>query len=315
IANNMGLEEFQQQYCSQPENITCSKKYTSVLSNVILYFIYMIAIVLTTIGNLLVTISISHFKQLHTPTNFLVLSMAVTDFLTGLFVMPIEMARTLENCWYFGSVLCMAEEFIYTGLTSISIVHLLFLAVDRYYAVYYPLLYNTKMTTNRACLFVLISWLWPILEYTLYFTIIDILHSSKNDCYQLCRFLMDLIFKLTDFIFSFLMPCLVMLVLYGKIFIIVKQHAKAIENVKEQKPTEKKNVNRYQNKQHKATKTIAIVIFTFILCLLPVYIIIIMELFNVYPKILYDIFNAIAFLNCGFNPVIYGLFYPWSLAI
>ncbi|XP_066569653.1 trace amine-associated receptor 3-like [Amia ocellicauda] len=89
-----------------------------------MYMFLLSGILITVCGNLVVIISISHFKQLHTPTNLLVLSMAVADFLLGLFVMPFSMVRTVETCWYFGDTFY------------------------RYYAVCDPLLYTSKITMH-----------------------------------------------------------------------------------------------------------------------------------------------------------------------
>uniref|UniRef100_W5NMX9 Trace amine-associated receptor 1-like n=1 Tax=Lepisosteus oculatus TaxID=7918 RepID=W5NMX9_LEPOC len=123
-----------------------------------IYMICVAIILFTVCGNLFVVISIAHFKQLHTPTNFLVLSLAVADLLLGGFVMPPSMVRSLETCWYYGDLFCKIHSSIDTMLCTTSIFHLSFISIDRYYAVCEPLKYQTKITIYVALFMVVISW-------------------------------------------------------------------------------------------------------------------------------------------------------------
>ncbi|XP_028297930.1 trace amine-associated receptor 3-like [Gouania willdenowi] len=64
-------------------NSSCRRIVRSHSVSVLLHIILSSISVLTVTLNLLVIISISHFRKLHTPTNFLLLSLAVSDFSVG----------------------------------------------------------------------------------------------------------------------------------------------------------------------------------------------------------------------------------------
>ncbi|TWW63988.1 Trace amine-associated receptor 1 [Takifugu flavidus] len=103
---------------------------------------------LTVTLNLLVIISISHFRQLHTPTNTLLLSLAVSDLVVGLLVMPIEGLRYVEMCWRLGKLMCALTPYVSYCVLSASVGNMVLISIDRYLAICDPLLYTTKVLTN-----------------------------------------------------------------------------------------------------------------------------------------------------------------------
>lgn len=113
--------------------------------------------VLTVCGNLLVIISITIFKQLHTPTNFLILSLGLPDFLVGICVMPVESIRRINSCFYTES--CIVVSFMWLCL-FLGLCHSLMscLAIDRCFAVCEPIMYMSKMTIRKPLMCISLGW-------------------------------------------------------------------------------------------------------------------------------------------------------------
>ncbi|XP_028654759.2 trace amine-associated receptor 13c-like [Erpetoichthys calabaricus] len=304
------------QYCYPFDNKSCFKEMRAPEVSVTLYACSVSAVLLTIFGNLVVIISFSHFRQLHTPSNLLVLSLAVADFMVGMFSMPFKLIKIIENCWYFGDTLCFIHSFVSFLLTSVSISNLVFIAIDRYIAVCDPLLYSSKITVPVIQVFIATSWAISLL-YTwalIYFKGITFTYENVNVCLGECDVLYTDTWGLVDLITTFILPCSVMVSLYTKIFLVAKRHLRIINSMTQQMITNQRNqCNMSKKSERKAAKTLGIVMAVFLLCWIPYYLCIIIDAYTSFstPLIIFNGFTWLVFFNSGINPIIYALFYSW----
>ena len=209
------------QLCYEHLNGSCVKTPYSPGPRLILYTVFIFGAVLTVFGNLLVMISILHFKQLHSPANFLITSLACADFLVGVTVMPFSTVRSVESCWYFGESYCQLHSCFNGSFCYASIYHLCFISLDRYIAVTDPLVYPTKFTVSVSGMCIVFSWLFPII-YTF-----SLLGTGANaagledlvsalTCVGGCQIAVNQSWVLVNFLLFFI-PTLAMIVLYSKI--------------------------------------------------------------------------------------------------
>ncbi|XP_061097654.1 trace amine-associated receptor 8b-like [Conger conger] len=130
-------------------------------TDALLYMCVAAVIFVTVSGNLLVIISICHFKQLHTPTNFILLSLAMADFMVGATVMPFYFIELVDPYWCIGGLNCIMKSVssFLTYATCVSIYSVVLIAVDRLFAISNPFLYSSKMTVKLTMRVISIIWL------------------------------------------------------------------------------------------------------------------------------------------------------------
>ena len=261
--------------------------------------------VVTVCGNLLVIISIIYFKQLHTPTNYLILSLAVADLLVGIIVFPFSMAFSYSSCLYHEDLFCKVRSSFDITLSTTSILHLCCISIDRYYAVCQPLTYRTKINDHVAVIMILVSWGVSVV-IVISFIIVGI---NQEKCAATCLInaIMANIFGL---IFSFYLPVILMLCIYFKIFLVAQKQARSIQNTTCPSKTSGATVSK---NERKATKTLAIVMGFFLICWLPFFLCTTVRSFShVYvPLPLIELLNWLAVSNSMLNPFIYAFFYSW----
>ncbi|XP_047430349.1 trace amine-associated receptor 1-like [Mugil cephalus] len=270
----------------QSENYLC----------VLLYIFLSLLTAVTICGNLLVIISIIYFKQLHTPTNYLILSLAVADLLIGALMFPFNMAFSVTTCLYQNTTTCKIRNALDVTISSSSVLNLCCISIDRYYAVCHPLMYNTKLTDHVSMMMGLGSWAVSVLYGICFF----VMKYYYNLCRIECFFLSGVIS-----ILAFYVPTIILLCVYSKILLVALKQVSSLRNATSQSgPVASK-------KERKATKTMAIVMGLYLICWLPIFISYPFYTLSNIVAALVEPFNWFALSNSMFNPFIYAFFYQW----
>uniref|UniRef100_A0A8C2VAB7 Trace amine associated receptor 9 n=1 Tax=Chinchilla lanigera TaxID=34839 RepID=A0A8C2VAB7_CHILA len=256
--------------CYENVSGSCVKTSYSPGPRAILYAVLGFGAVLAVFGNLLVITAILHFKQLHTPTNFLIASLACADFLVGVTVMPFSTMRSMESCWYFGDSYCKFHTCFDTSFCFASLFHLCCISVDRYIAVTAPVSYPTKFTVSVSGICIVLSW---------FFLLFYLLTGANEEgieelvvaltCVGGCRAPLNQNWVLLCFLLFFL-PTVAIVFIYDKIFLVAKHQARKIESTAGQVQSSSESYReRVAKRERKAAKPLGTAVAAFLLSWLP----------------------------------------------
>ncbi|XP_066506547.1 trace amine-associated receptor 13c-like [Hoplias malabaricus] len=300
------------QYCFPENNASCRKEVRTGPAYIFLFIVLSCISVCTVFLNLLVIISISHFKQLHTPTNLIILSLAVADLIVGLIVMPGNIMQLIDSCWYLGKLVCIFFPLISSLSVFASVLSLVLIAVDRYIAVCDPLLYPSRVTVCKMSICIILGWSFCVMYCVIYMYFNDHLITTQlySTCYGECLLLMKYSWLIFDFVLSFLIPFFVILILYGLIFKVARRQAKSVRAVCNSVSKEQE-AKVPGSSETKAAKKLSLAIFVYLLCWIPFYLTSFsVETFST-SSIVWTFFGWLLFFNSSINPIIYAIFYQW----
>ncbi|NWV13380.1 HRH2 protein, partial [Ptilonorhynchus violaceus] len=87
-----------------------------------------------------------------------IVSLAITDLLLALLVLPFSAFYELAKEWPFGSTLCNIYTSLDVMLCTASILNLFMISLDRYFAVTTPLRYRQVVTAPRVAVGLVVIW-------------------------------------------------------------------------------------------------------------------------------------------------------------
>ncbi|KAM9350127.1 neuromedin-U receptor 1-like [Symphorus nematophorus] len=125
---------------------------------------YLTIFLVGVLGNSLTCTVILRYREMQTPTNYYLLSLAVSDLLVLLLGMPLELYDLWQNYpFLLGEGGCYFKTFLFETVCFASILNVTALSVERYMAVVHPLKVKHMMTRAHVKRVIFMLWVLSML--------------------------------------------------------------------------------------------------------------------------------------------------------
>ncbi|XP_044195600.1 D(3) dopamine receptor [Thunnus albacares] len=186
-----------------------------------LYSLLILAIVF---GNVLVCLAVLRERSLQTTTNYLVVSLAVSDLLVASLVMPWAVyLEVVGGAWLFSRLYCNIFVTLDVMMCTASILNLCAISIDRYTAVVMPVLYNTTHRSRKR-VFVMITTVW-VLAFAVSCPLLFGFNTTDDP--MVCS-ISNPDFVIYSSVVSFYLPFMVTLLVYIRIYVFLRMRRKRI---------------------------------------------------------------------------------------
>ncbi|XP_015666881.1 thyrotropin-releasing hormone receptor-like [Protobothrops mucrosquamatus] len=282
------------------------------------------------IGNAMVVTVVLTTRDMRTPTNCYLVSLAVADLIVLVAAGLPNISDSLAGTWIYGFAGCLGiTYFQYLGINASSWSITAF-TVERYIAICHPMKAQTMCTVSRAKRIMAFVWILISVYCMLWFFLVDVAanNSQQLECgYKVSRNLYLPIYLL-DFALFFITPLLLTTVLYGLIGKVLLQshalhHPAGLSECWRERSNQEKNGTEVGpsragssrtrvpvSSRKQVTKMLAVVVALFALLWMPYRTLVLVNSFVEHPYLdrWFVLFCRICiYTNSAINPIIYNL--------
>lgn len=259
-------------------------------------FIVLLALVIIGINGLVINLFVCK-SFLQEVTNYFLVSLAISDGLTGLLVIPIYVSCTVSN--QIG--VCFSFDIAHRLTGFATVYHLLLITCDRYVAITHPFKHSRIFTSSVAIALIIFVWcvslFLPLIQLVWYD--VDNLTDFGPD---IARY--ELHYDLTCLFLAFVAPVIIMVIAYTEMLRIVTRHARAIEATTRERLV--------LSKEKRAMAIFATMLFIYVVCWLSFFLSALNDdqgedRVNL-PHVVRDILFFFRFCTSVFNPLLYVFF-------
>lgn len=258
-------------------------------------------------GNTLVCVACVKCLHLQSFSEQFIFSLALSDIMVAASVLPFDIVYWIAfPRWPLGEYVCNLWNALFFLFLTASVLNLTSISIDRFLAVVYPLRYSIWVTPNVVKLMIASVWVYSFAIAVLIFFLLD---PPEGETYS---------FNLNPFFHGFLLignvifPFIIMIILYSKIYIIARRHARRVGMTSSSANTS--SLTRRSNsiaRELKLAKTLGIVVLCFVICWLPFEIINVVILVDkgvttCVVEIIDTVACWLAYVHSSFNPLVYA---------
>ncbi|XP_012686723.2 D(1B) dopamine receptor [Clupea harengus] len=292
--------------------------------------VFLLLILWTLFGNFTVCAAVLRFRHLRVKvTNIFIVSLAFSDLLVAVLVMPWKAVADVLGHWPFGTF-CNTWVAFDIMCSTASILNLCAISLDRYWAISSPFRYERKMNKKLALIMVSITW---TVSGVISFVPVQLnWHKAEqettvvsNQTVDNCDSSLSKTYAIWSSLISFYIPVAIMIVTYTKIYQIAHLQIlkiSSLERAAEHAVNCRSSVypcphqkTLKLSKETKLLKTLSIIMGVFVCCWFPFFVVNCAVPFchepqNDEPKCVsdttFEVFMWFGWCNSSLNPIIYA---------
>lgn len=264
-------------------------------------------------GNSLVCLAIYVDRRLRSPTNWFIVSLAVSDLLYGSTSLPFRIAKHWNPLVTESVHACRMWIWIDMACAAASIANLAAVSVDRRLKITRPFTYYIEMTNKRAFTAICGVWAYAVLLASLSIVKWPGHPGVSAGCSNESK-----VFYTVAMVVGFMTPLTILVINYCFVYATAWKQFRRMKQDIVCQGEETKRTHLILSRDFKATKTLAIVIGSFCFCWCPFFILftIVQNDYSVFSHlnrsskkaIFFPFFLILPNLNVVCNPVIYAYF-------